>query len=395
MNVQLNQVKETVESFLSGKLSQVDVRKIETELNKLWLQAADSQGNEEHPQVIRACSGNLILYTDREDAETTDANILDDIVLAHPSRAILAICRNADEPKLEAWVTARCHLAPGSSTKQICSEQITVLAEGQLDNELVSVIETLLLGDLPVFLWWTSEDISGEKLGPFLACTRRLVVDSARAPYSFNYLRGLHQIVDSTDGCINVSDLNWRRLLGIRAAIAEEFERLPFSVARLKDIEKVRIACCRQEFQEDDCSIQSLLLAGWLASRLKWDAVSFSKEENKGVVARYSKNEQNIDIEFKSTVLTHVAPGSVFEIEIEVAGGKKMHVSRDPAGEVGSLVVTVNENGKRIREIVADDSDLDRVHLMGYELEELSADSVFKESLESAFDLVHLLEESE
>lgn len=392
MNVSVNSKGEAVESFLSGKLSQVDVRKIEAELAKLWTQASMS-GSEDHPQVIRACSGNLILYTDRDDAETSDANMLDAVIISHPARAILAICRQAEPAKLEAWVSARCHLAPGSGTKQICSEQITVLAEGNLDNELVSVIESLLLGDLPVFLWWTASELSGEKLSPFLASISRLVVDSARAPYSFSYLRDLHKIVDSTEGCISVSDLNWRRLLGIRAALAEEFERLPFCLSSLDRICKIKVSACSQEFQEESCSIQALLFVGWLASRLGWDAVSLGKESGAEVIARFRKESEAIDVYFNSQVLTHVAPGSIFEVEIETTDEKKLRVSRDPAGEAGSLVLVVSEKGRKLRELIADDSDMDRVHLMGHELEDLGKDTVFAESLAAASELIRLLED--
>lgn len=398
MNVTSQNPGEAIESFLSGKHSQVDIRKIEAELSKLWTQAAGGTGsneeNTEYPQVIRSCSSNLILYTDREDAETTDANMLDDILLGHPSRAILAICREAENKKLEAWVSARCHLAPGTGSKQICSEQITVVAEGNMENELVSVVESLLLGDLPTYLWWTVGDLTGDKLGLFLGNISRLIVDSATAPYSFKFLRDLHQVVESTDEHMAVSDLNWRRLFGIRAAIAEELEREPFSIADLKQIKKVLISSCGQEFQEDHCSIQSLLFIGWLASRLGWEAVSFGKDKSSGkILARFNNDGKTIDVEFTSTVLTHVKPGSVYEVEIEYEGARCLRVCRDPSGESASLVVMVKENGERTRELLAEDNDIDRVHLVGFELEDLASDRVYPASLEAAYKLIHLLEE--
>lgn len=394
MNVAANKSKgEAVDSFLAGKHSQVDVRKIESELSKLWNQASVSS-DDDYPQVIRACSCNLILYTDKDDAETNDANLLDDVLVAHPARALLTICRESEQKKLEAWVTARCHLSGGK--KQVCSELITILAEGHMEQEMVSVIESLLLGDLPTYLWWTVGDLSGEKLGPFLGSVRRLVVDSAAAPYSFSYLRDLRQIVDSTDGAILVSDLNWRRLFGIRAAIAEELERKPFGIDNLAEISKVRVSSCGQEFQDDDCSIQAMLLVGWLASRLGWDPVSFEKEksaDSKGSLAKFDAKGKTVEVEFKSIVMSHVAPGAIFEIEIELNGARCLRVCRDPSGETGSLVVMVKENGQRTRELFAEDNDKDRVHLMGYELEEMGCDKVFAPSLESAYELLHLLEE--
>lgn len=392
MTSQLESKGETLESFLSGKLSSVDVRKIEAELSKLWTQASVTSG-EGHPQVIRACSGNLILYTDRDDAESTDANMLDAIVLAHPSRAILAICREADSPRLEAWVSARCHLDPATGSKQICSEQITVLSEGNLENELVSVIDSLLLGDLPSFLWWTCAELSGDKLASFLSCISRLIVDSSRSPFSFKYLRDLQQIAENMESCISISDLNWRRLLGLRAALAEEFERSPLSIKSLAEINKVKIISCGQQFQEDACSLQALLFVGWLSSRLSWDPVSLGKEPGKGVLARFRNKSQSIDVSFSTQELSHVAPGSIFELELQTESGQNIRISRDPSGEAGSLVVTVLQNGKKIRELLADDSDLDRVHLVGYELEDLSYDKIFYESLNAAYELIHLLED--
>lgn len=379
---------EEIQSFLSGKLAQVDVRAIQNELDKLWQQASSAPDNVDHPQVIRACSCNLILFTDRDDADVVDANLLDDVVLKNPCRAILAISHPDKTPRLEAWVTARCHFSPGSLTKQICSEQITVLSEGIGDSELLSVMESLVLGDLPVFLWWTIDDISGDRIGPYLSCARRLIVDSARAPYSLDYLRNLHGIVDSTDGEISVSDLNWRRLMGIRYAIAEEFERLPLSLDRLQRIKTVKIKTCGQDLQEDDCSIQALLLVGWLASRLGWSSPSLAKDNNKKSLAVFEADHGKIDVRFQSVSLEHVAAGSVCEVELILDDGSLLSISRDPTGNLGTLYVSFVQDGKPVRELVADDSDMDRVMLVGYELEELSCDKIFVSALSSAYELI-------
>lgn len=379
-----------LKAFLAGSYSQVDVKAIQAELDALWMKASSSTPGEEHPQVIRACSSNLVLYTDREDAEKVDADLLDEIVQVHPARAILTICRPISEyPRIEAWVSARCHLASSGGGRQVCSEQITVLAEGPVEQELTSVIDSLLLGDLPVFVWWTIEDLNGERIAPFLIKARRLIVDSSRAPYSFSFMRDLHKLVESTLNCVCISDLSWRRLLGIRSAIAEEFERAPLSVADFDNITKIKISTCGHAVNADECSIQSLLLLGWLSSRLGWKASSFEKTSGKPTTAIFN---EKTEVQFSTTELENVAPGSIYEVEIELTGGRKVRVSRDPAGEAHSLLVTVSENGKRMRELIADDSDMDRVHLVGYELEELTADPIFAESLSSAIDLVELLE---
>lgn len=378
-----------LKAFLGGTLCQVDIKAIQAELNALWLKASSSTPDEEHPQVVRACSANLILYTDRDDAERIDADLLDDVLQQHPARAVLAICRPVAEfNKIEAWVSARCHIM--GNGRQVCSEMITVLSEGTAGPELISVIDSLLIGDLPIFVWWTIDDLNGEKIAPFLVNAKRLIVDSSRAPYSFSFIRDLQRLVETTLDCIHVSDLNWRRMLGIRSAIAEEFDRAPLNTSDLQKIKKVKLASCGQELNADDCSIQSLLVLGWLASRLGWEPVSFGKEgEGKPTVAKYSNG---VEVTFSTTPMNHVAQGSVFEVELEMEDGKKLRVSRDPSGEAGSLVVSLKENGKAIRELLADDSDLSRVNLVGFELEELTADCIFAQSLSAAVDLIELLE---
>jgi hypothetical protein len=135
-----------------------------------------------------------------------------------------------------------------------------------------------------------------------------------------------------------------------------------------------------------------MLFVGWLASRLAWEASSFFKEKEKSALAQFDKDGKTITVEFNSTEISHVAPGSIFEIEIDLDAGKKLRIARDPAGEAGSLMVVVSQDGKRIREVIADDTNLDRVHLMGFELDDLGEDPIFEQSLESAYKLLRLLE---
>ncbi|MBY0357404.1 MAG: glucose-6-phosphate dehydrogenase assembly protein OpcA [Candidatus Obscuribacterales bacterium] len=382
MSVATNK-SDAIESFLSGKLAQVDVQAIQNELDKLWQKASSGKDAGNHPQVIRACSCNLILFSDRTDAETVDSNMLDQVVLQNPSRAILAISRPDKDRRLEAWVTARCHLSAGSSTKQICSEQITIMAEGADDNELLSVMESLVLGDLPVFLWWTLGDISGDRIGHYLACTRHLIVDSAYASSDFEYLQNLQAIVNSAGGDISVADLNWRRLFDIRCAIAEEFERLPLSPECFQELKQVTIKTCAAAG-----STQALLFAGWLASRLNWKPVSFNKNKDQDCRAEFSSGNKKIEVHFVLAATTNELSGSIVEIEIELEKGLSLTINRSLAKEANNLSVSVKQSGKSVREFVVDDTSGDQAKLVGDELNAVVCDNVFVQSLEMVNKLI-------
>lgn len=382
---------EAVESFLSGKLSQVDVAKIQSELRRLWLEAATT-GEDKNQQISRACSCNLVLFTDSEEAQSTKGSVLDEVVLRQPSRAILTIWRKSEAKRLEAWVSARCHMVPGGKGKQICSEQITILSEGANEEELISVIDSLVLGDLPVFLWWTLLDISGDAIGPFLGCARRLILDSGLSPWSFRYLRNLDNITESTEGCVVVSDLNWSRLRGIRRAVAEEFERSPLNISDLKRISKIKVWTNGQEFQEDDCSVQALLLVGWLSSRLGWTATSLHRDADKRSRAAYDRGDgSTVEVEFKSVPFHHVISGAVIQLVIELEDGRALEIARDPSVETQQLLVLVREGDRRVRDLVMDDIAADDVSLMTEELDHLEADTVFAESLAAAHNLIQLI----
>src|SRR5438094_6962109 len=125
-----------VEQFLSGKLTQVDVASLERELRSLWSTASSDHPEANLRAVNRICVLNLILFSTDPDAETSAANVLDDITIAHPCRALLAISRPSQQKRLEAWVSARCHMPTPKSQKQICCEQITVRFEGEGVHEL-------------------------------------------------------------------------------------------------------------------------------------------------------------------------------------------------------------------------------------------------------------------
>jgi glucose-6-phosphate dehydrogenase assembly protein OpcA len=390
--VSVEKGQDSVESFLSGRMSRVDVTAIQAELRRLWMEAATTGDGAEHPQVSRACSCNLVLFTDDEDAQSAKGAVLDEVVLRNPARAILTIF-NGESPnkRLDGWVSARCHMA--GNFKQICSEQITIVAEGTSDEELISVIDSLVLGDQPTYLWWTIADLTGDKIGPYLVCASRVIVDSSSSPFSFRYLNNLDNIVESVEGCIGVSDLNWSRLAGIRRALAEEFERSPLSISDLNSIKTIRVWTNGQEFQDDDCSIQALLLVGWLASRLGWTPSYLGREGGKSPSrARFDRTGGGTaEVEFKSMPFEHVQSGAVFQLEVVLEDGRAVEIARDPAVELNNLVVLVRKGADKVRELIADDTASDVVGLVCRELDEPAGDPVFGEALSLAADLVNLV----
>src|SRR4051794_18035425 len=110
------------DSFLEGQGIPVDLRDIETELTKLWGPAAEQVGGPEleNRHVTRISLANLVVEF-REGSCESFGPVLDTVVARFPCRAI--VLRGSDDParRIEAEVSAMCHL-PAPGLPQVCSE---------------------------------------------------------------------------------------------------------------------------------------------------------------------------------------------------------------------------------------------------------------------------------
>ncbi|MFA7335945.1 MAG: glucose-6-phosphate dehydrogenase assembly protein OpcA [Candidatus Obscuribacterales bacterium] len=296
-------------SFLSGNLAQVDVAKIERELNRLW----DSAGKQEESSwtpVIRACALNVVLLCDDGKNEREFENLLADITVRHPCRAILAVIALAQVEKVEAWVTAHCHFLPGRLDKQMCCEQITVKWSGQSfkSEGLASVVTPLVIPELPSWLFAGSKHLTGAVVEPFLAYLDHLLIDSrfsdeessAVCQERLKALSEKWQIaLDLADRAV-VVDLAWLTLSAWRKAIALAFDDTDVSIkpSRLQAVKTITIKYggAAKGFS------QALLLASWLSSRIELEpsGVNLSKVANGSATslhARYSKTGSSETVE--------------------------------------------------------------------------------------------------
>jgi glucose-6-phosphate dehydrogenase assembly protein OpcA len=168
----------------------------------------------------------------------------------HPSRTILLFPRpNDDRDALDAEVDLRCFLR-GGEEQEVCSEVISIRLCGKRASAPASVVQPLLVPDLPVFLRWRGECPWGAaELEELLDVTDRLVVDSSEWPdVAWGYAR-LAEVLES----VVVSDIAWARTERWRRAIAALWPGVA-------DAEEVHVAGPYAE---------AALLARWMTCRLK------------------------------------------------------------------------------------------------------------------------------
>jgi len=179
----------------------------------------------------------------------------------HPSRTILLLPEpNAGADGIDAAVSLECYAVPGVD-REICSEVIELRLRGMRAKAPASIVEPLLISDLPVFLRWRGEPPWGaQELDQLIGVTDRLIVDSTEwddLPFPY---RRLAELFDRTA----VSDIAWARTSRWRALLATLWPDIA-------TVGTVRVT---------GTSAQALLIAGWLRSRLGRDDIELDHVES-------------------------------------------------------------------------------------------------------------------
>ena len=167
----------------------------------------------------------------------------------HPSRTILLFPDAKRRDSIDVNVTLRCFRIPGSS-RQVCSEVIELSLGGKRAQAPASIVQPLLISDLPTFCRWRGLPPWGEpELEQLVDVCDRLVVDSAE----WHGLARAYEQLATLFGRIAVSDIAWGRAVGWRGRLAAEWPEI-------RRIEKLSVTGPKAD---------ALLLAGWLRARLR------------------------------------------------------------------------------------------------------------------------------
>jgi glucose-6-phosphate dehydrogenase assembly protein OpcA len=259
------------ETFSAG--IPVEVAQIQRELKKLW-DAGDGV-------MTRASLINLAVYSEAPDSLGTNTAILSRLTEEHACRAIVVAANpKAEENRVQAWVSAHCHVTRAGS-KQVCSEQLSFSLEGQQCGFLPNIVFAQLDSDLPLYLWWQEEFRA--PLDPQLwAWVNRVIYDSQIWRDFGQQMDLVEEAQDEARQRIVLCDLNWVRLLYFRLALAQFFDH-PATHHHLEEIKALEIE------HAPGFRSTALLLVGWLAGQLEWTrsggkskSLGFSRETEHG-----------------------------------------------------------------------------------------------------------------
>ncbi len=170
----------------------------------------------------------------------------------HPSRTILLLPDpEAGRDALDADIDLRCFVH-GGQNRSVCSEVVSLWLRGKTASAPASIVQPLLVSDLPVFLRWRGAlPFGSHELEQLVEVTDRLIVDSSEWPAAESDYRELVALLER----VAVSDIAWARIETWRRAIAALWPDVA-------DVQGLRVCGPRSD---------ALLLAHWLGARLGRD----------------------------------------------------------------------------------------------------------------------------
>jgi glucose-6-phosphate dehydrogenase assembly protein OpcA len=167
----------------------------------------------------------------------------------HPSRTILLFPDAKRRDGIDVHVDLKCFSLDGTSY-EVCSDVIELRLGGRRRRVPGSIVQPLLITDLPTFCRWRGLPPWGEpELEQLVDVCDRLVVDSSEWRGLPRTYRELAKLFDR----IAVSDIAWGRAVGWRGRLAAEWPEI-------RKIKKLSVTGPKAD---------ALLLAGWLRSRLR------------------------------------------------------------------------------------------------------------------------------
>jgi glucose-6-phosphate dehydrogenase assembly protein OpcA len=251
---------------------------------------------------------NLVVVVDR-DWKGEVANRLAQVGRYHASRTILCAVetgRTTLDGRAVMSYEARGE-GPG-----IVVEQVEVDIGPDHLTGLETIVDPLVVSELPTLLW--SPHGHDEAVQDLLGLIDVLLLDSDQIVETEDALAQAEELLRSA----YVVDLAWLRTTPWRERLAASFDppsRLPL-LGQLSDL-RVR--------HQESSSASALLLAGWLASRLRWQASSLGHDAAEGWVrGQASYNGSVVTLELERA--EQQAPGLA---GVTVACGEQYSLSLD------------------------------------------------------------------
>src|SRR5258705_3539375 len=136
---------------IDGEDVRVNLKTIEMRLADIWREEQE----DEEQAVTRAALWNVVAHTWTSDDHARATEVLSRASASVPQRTIVIRADPKGKSEISSWISANCHVIGGG--RQVCSEEVNIVASGDRVHHVPPLVHALLLPDMPVAVWWLGD----------------------------------------------------------------------------------------------------------------------------------------------------------------------------------------------------------------------------------------------
>ena len=212
----------------------------------------------ENEALVPARVLNLIVIADREWRGEV-VNRLERVGRYHPSRTILCTIED-DRRTIDGYATVSGDVASGGGVG-VLRESVEIALGAVHAGRIDTIIDPILISELPTVVW--SPHSRDEAVEALLPLADVILIDTDDPVYFDGPGAALARAADLLSSNVDVVDLAWLRTIAWRERLAGSFAD-PARTGLLDSLRRIYIR------HHHGSIVSSLLLTGWLASRLGW-----------------------------------------------------------------------------------------------------------------------------
>lgn len=306
----------------------------------------------EHPHP-KNCVLNLVVGMDDQHRVTACDKVVAHLAASHPLRAILVHLHGGGGPGiLDAEITVEAHrLVNGFPVQR---EQVLIHVRGEASHHLSSLVEPLLVNDVPTYLWWSGRHrLDDAIVQDAMSFSDVLVVDSGKFDRPIGGLLELARLEADPNAPVGVADFRWGRMRPWRDAIGQFFgpaDRRPL-LAGVQEI------TTQSAGTGADARASAALLAGWVASALGWRLVSPAADgEDATAAVAEAAGGHRVRLQLRSVPNDRLHHGELLAVELAGRAPRrsfKLTIERDPEGANHAHVTIELDGGEPVRQRLA------------------------------------------
>ncbi len=225
------------------------------------------------------------------------------IAAQNPCRIITLCPTLGPDQGVTVQVSAYCPIQKVSGGNLICCEYITLRGTKAALNRVGELVASLLIPDLPRFVWWkATPNPEHELFQQLIQACHCIVMDSSYFVAPETEFPKIQNLIDSGT---YVADLNWHRLVVWQELTAAAFDP-PDRRAALWEVDRVTL-----DFEKGN-SAQAFMFLGWLASRLGWEPTGYQFQGGPYDLKHfYFRGRQGREIEVELAAIPTATSGEV------------------------------------------------------------------------------------